>query len=124
MADDGDDVRRWLRVTLEARGWSVTDADSGDKALALFDRADPPDVVVLDHMMPGMTGPEVAQRLRAEGYDGPVVLFSADLSGDTSSERRGLRVVPVDEVDHTTLFRVTEAAATGRAAPEPRGTST
>lgn len=124
VVDDADIVRQWLRMSLEARGWRVEDADSGDKALAVFDDDDPPDVVVLDHMMPGMTGLEVAAALRERGYDGLIVLFSAYLAGAAGEEVRRLGLVPVNKVDHTALFRVIDAAATGRAGPGPGGTST
>lgn len=111
VVDDADDVRQWLRLALESRGWAVEAFDGGAKALAAFDGDDPPDVVVLDHMMPGMSGVEVAEALRDRGYQGPLILFSAYLSSGMSQKLRELRITPVSKVDHAALFRVIEAAA-------------
>ena len=124
VVDDADDVRQWLRLSLQGRGWEVVDADCGEKALTAFDDEAPPDMVLLDHMMPGKSGLEVAAELRDRAYDGPIVLFSAYLSPGMSAELRALRVTPVSKVDHTALFRVIEAAATGSAPLGPGGTST
>ena len=112
VVDDAEDVRHWLRLTLEARGWQVADAASGEDALVAFDGDGRPDLIVLDHMMPGMSGLEVADALRSRGYDGPVVLFSAYLSASMSADIRRLGLVSVSKVDHTALFRVIDAAAT------------
>ncbi|HVF73803.1 MAG TPA: response regulator [Acidimicrobiales bacterium] len=124
VVDDANDVRQWLKLSLEARGWAVTDADCGETALAAFDDADPPNFVVLDHMMPGMTGLEVGAQLRDRGYDGPIVLFSAYLSPGMSADLRRLDMTAVSKIDHTALFRVIDAAGRGRGAPAPGGTST
>lgn len=124
VVDDADDVRQWLRLSLQARGWNVVDADCGEAALSLFDPQQPPDVVVLDHMMPGQTGVEVAAELRRRAFDGPIVLFSAYLSPGMAAELRALRITPVSKVDHTALFRVIEAAATRPAPPAPGDRST
>ena len=124
VVDDAEDIRHWLRLTLEARGWEVQDAASGVEGVAAFDAGDPPDMVVLDHMMPGMTGLEAAAAIRERGYDGPVVLFSAYLSASMSAELRRLSVVSVSMVDHGALFRVIDAAATAPARSAQGGTST
>lgn len=123
VVDDANDVRQWLRLSLQARGWDVEDAASGDEALAAFDDDDPPDFVVLDHMMPGTSGLDVGMQLRGRGYDGPIVLFSAYLSPGMAADLRRLHMTSVSKVDHTALFRVIDAAATGQVTPERGGTS-
>lgn len=124
VVDDANEVRRWLTISLEARGWTVDDADSGTAALAAFDTDDPPDLVVLDYMMPGMTGLEVGTELRGRGYTGPIVLFSAYLAPGMAADLRRLDMTPISKVDHAALFRVIEAAARGPTTPGPRGRST
>ena len=123
VVDDAEDVRHWLRLSLESRGWEVSDADCGDAALVQFDKDPQPRLVVLDHMMPGMTGVEVGAELRERGYEGPIVLFSAYLSPGMSSDLRRLRITPVSKVDHTALFRFIDAAAKAPAGPGPNGRS-
>lgn len=123
VVDDAEDVRQWLRLTLEARGWDVVDAEDGEGALEAFGAGPSPDLVVLDHMMPGMTGLEVAGVMRDRGYAGPIMLFSAYLSAGMAGELRRLRVTPVSKVDHAALYRVIDAATTAPAPPAPGGTS-
>jgi CheY-like chemotaxis protein len=58
-------VRELLAVTLEAEGYSVAPADSGDSALALLGQPGPPPQVILaDIQMPGTTGAQLARKLR------------------------------------------------------------
>ena len=65
VVDDHEDNIELLRARLEARGYRVDAASDGQQAL---DRvfADPPDLVLLDVMMPRVDGMEVARRIKAE----------------------------------------------------------
>jgi type IV pilus assembly protein PilB len=67
VVDDQAEVRRLVRHTLERSGLplSIVEAADGHQALELV-RADAPDLVVLDVMMPGLNGFEVCQQLRAD----------------------------------------------------------
>jgi CheY-like chemotaxis protein len=69
VVDDDDDFRSALAQTLEAEGYQVLGAATGEAALSLFDeaakgRTRAPDLLVLDLLMPRMSGIEVLQRLR------------------------------------------------------------
>ena len=75
VVEDNRDAAASLRMLLEANGADVRVADSGPRALTLFDRFHP-DVVLLDIAMPGMSGYEVARRLRAEFPDRPALLVA------------------------------------------------
>ena len=68
-----------------------------------------PDVVILDRVMPGMGGMEVAARMRAEGYDGPILLFSAFTGPDLVSDAERLSVVPVPKTDIEGLVDLIDA---------------
>lgn len=63
VIDDATDNSFLLQTFLEYEGYQVEVANSGFAALAKIESA-PPDLVLLDVMMPGMNGFEVAQRLR------------------------------------------------------------
>jgi DNA-binding response OmpR family regulator len=78
VADDDPDIRELVTVKLEAAGFDVAAAADGQAALDRI-RADPPDVVVLDLMMPGLTGLEVCAALRAEPDTArlPIILLTA-----------------------------------------------
>jgi DNA-binding response OmpR family regulator len=81
IADDDDDIRHVLRMTLEEEGYSVAAACDGDAARDLV-LATLPDLVVLDVMMPGLDGFEVLRilRARAQTREIPVVLLTAKTS--------------------------------------------
>jgi len=65
VVDDEAPIRLLCRVNLEAEGMTVLEAADGDKGLELA-RAERPDVVLLDVMMPGPSGWEVAEELLAD----------------------------------------------------------
>ena len=78
VVDDHEDNVELLRARLEARGYRVEAASDGMQALErVF--ADPPDLVLLDVMMPGLSGIDVCRALRArpESADLPVILLTA-----------------------------------------------
>lgn len=64
IVDDDSLLRELLRAVLQDGGFSLDEAASGEEALRLA-IAEPPNVVVLDVMMPGMNGFEVCRALRA-----------------------------------------------------------
>jgi CheY-like chemotaxis protein len=81
IVDDAEDVRRLIRIVIETadRGLFVSgEAASGHEALAQIDDCDPA-VVVLDQMMPGLTGLETAALIRARRPAQPMILCSAYL---------------------------------------------
>jgi DNA-binding response OmpR family regulator len=63
VVDDNDDNAEIVRALLESRGFPVIVAHDGDEALALFDSARPP-LVLLDVVMPGRSGWEVCRLMR------------------------------------------------------------
>lgn len=75
LIEDDDDVRRVLSDALVELGYRIAVAENGAEAIALVEAA-PVDVVVLDYVMPGMTGAETAKRLKAIRPDLPIVFAS------------------------------------------------
>ncbi len=65
VADDDPDVRDILRSILEPAGFGVNEAENGELALQAI-RAHPPDLLLIDYMMPGLTGPQVCEQLRQD----------------------------------------------------------
>ena len=78
VVEDEPQLRGLLRLYLEREGLRVTDVGDGPSALAAFD-AEPPDLVILDLMLPGMQGETVLDALRDAG-DVPVLITSAKRS--------------------------------------------
>ena len=65
LVEDDRFLRRACEISLRQRGFVVTTAADGEEALRKV-RAEPPDLVLLDLLMPKMTGIEVLKTLRAE----------------------------------------------------------
>ncbi|EGH28032.1 PAS:GGDEF protein [Pseudomonas syringae pv. japonica str. M301072] len=65
IIDDDVHVRELLEVLLQNQGYRTLTAESGELALAMIKRQ-APDLILLDIMMPGMDGYEVASQLKAE----------------------------------------------------------
>ncbi|TME59387.1 MAG: response regulator transcription factor [Chloroflexi bacterium] len=83
IVDDDSRITDLLRRILAYEGYSVAIAASGSEALnRSLER--PPDLVVLDIMMPGLDGLEVAQRLREAGDNVPILMLTAR---DTVADR-------------------------------------
>ena len=70
--------REVLAYNLEAEGFRVSKAASGDEAMLLVDE-DSPDIIVLDWMMPNLSGIEVCRRLktRPDTRSIPIIMLSA-----------------------------------------------
>jgi len=78
LADDEDNLRLLVHTTLEDEEYEIMEAENGSQALEMA-REHLPDLVLLDWMMPGMTGVEVTAAIRAdEALSGtPVILLTA-----------------------------------------------
>jgi len=75
LVDDEEDIVWALRYSLEDEGYEVLTAQSGTEALAIA-RLQPPDLVILDIIMPEMDGLEVCRRLRRDpGLAAVPILF-------------------------------------------------
>lgn len=69
IADDSIVSRHLLEATLRKWGYDVLAACDGPEALQMLEREDAPSLVILDWMMPGMTGLEVCQKIRERGTE-------------------------------------------------------
>lgn len=86
VVDDETRMRDLLRAVLESRGYSVTEAEDGQQAAKTF-VADPPDMVMLDVMMPVMDGFACCRKLR-EYSQCPILMLTA--KGEDYDQVRGL----------------------------------
>jgi DNA-binding response OmpR family regulator len=78
IADDSETILLLMQTRLEMEGYEVTTASDGQEVLdSLEGAADGPDVILLDAMMPRMSGQDVLRTLREEGSEVPIVIVSA-----------------------------------------------
>jgi two-component system response regulator PilR (NtrC family) len=81
IVDDERSMRDFLKILLEKEGHEVTTAESGEKALKISAKQTV-DVVVSDIRMPGMTGIELLETLKADSPELPIILITAFASPD------------------------------------------
>ena len=105
VVDDEFDVRLLLSTLLTHEGWTISDAEDGESAIAAIAQA-APDLIVLDNMMPGITGIEVARQLRTDGHQVPIIIFSGYLSPGLRAEAEELSLWTCSKVDLTTLVKI------------------
>ncbi|CAB4653872.1 unannotated protein [freshwater metagenome] len=86
VVDDDQDLAEMLGIVLTGAGIDVDLVSRGDEVLEIF-RNNPPDLVLLDVMLPGIDGIEVCKLIRAESMV-PIVMLSA--KGDTHDVVMGL----------------------------------
>ncbi len=87
VVDDNEEIRNILHILLESEGYSVIEAPDGQTALSLVD--DSIDLVVLDIMMPGISGLDVCKQIR-ESYQMPILFLTA--KGTDSDKSFGLLI--------------------------------
>jgi CheY-like chemotaxis protein len=93
VVEDDPMVRGMLVKLLSLSGQTVREARGGAEALALI-QAERFDAVLLDHLMPEMTGIEVLEKLRAMGVESPVGFITGS-RGHPDIEALARRSVPV-----------------------------
>ena len=76
LAEDERALAMIIKDTLDGQGFDVTVADDGEQALTLY-RANKPDVLVADVMMPRMDGYELVRRIRKSDRQTPVIFLTA-----------------------------------------------
>jgi excisionase family DNA binding protein len=90
VVDDDGPLREFIRVNLEAEGFSVREAASATEGLAALDK-EPPDLILLDVMMPRMDGWEMLRRVQERhGVEAiQVIMYSGKLEEAGKAEEHG-----------------------------------
>ncbi|GAB4278615.1 MAG: response regulator transcription factor ArlR [Coriobacteriia bacterium] len=76
VVEDDPTIARFLELELTHAGYSVRRTGDGKEALALVEESEP-DLIVLDLMLPGLGGLEVARALREQGRETPILMLTA-----------------------------------------------
>ncbi len=109
VIDDEAQITRVLRAALSAQGYDVRTANDPDEGLQVF-RDWPPDLVITDLMMPGISGVEVCRAIRSKG-DTPVLVLSV-----REHERSKVEALDAGADDYVTKpFSIQELLARVRA---------
>jgi DNA-binding response OmpR family regulator len=106
IIDDDPDIRSSMRIVLEASGFSVGEAATGEEGLKTARRINP-DAIIVDLMMESVdAGSRLSQQLKKDGFAGPVYLLSS--AGDSvrfnlGAQELGLAGIFQKPVDHKIL---------------------
>ncbi len=110
VVDDDERLREFIRVNLEMDGFTVREASNAAEGLAALEE-ESPDLILLDVMMPGMSGWDMLQRVQEQHGVGtiPVIMFSGqvDVPADQAAER-GAQVFLGKPVDPQQLIEATK----------------
>jgi len=118
IVDDEPEIVRGLEDNLRFEGYQIASATNGQDTLALA-QSDAPDLILLDIMMPRMSGWDVCRALREKGIEAPIIMLTA--RGEEVDRVRGLELGADDYV--TKPFSLRELLARVRAVlrrPGPR----
>src|SRR5579883_1859913 len=85
LVEDDEELSEVLKHTLANRGFTVQAARDGNEAIDLL-RVNKYDVIVLDWMMPGLSGVDVCRRLRSSGNKSPILMLTARTTDDDTEE--------------------------------------
>jgi len=101
VADDSETILLLMRTRLELAGYEVQTACDGQEVTELVAGTGPPDLLLLDAMMPRKSGIDALRELRASGVETPALIVSAhqdpgDADAASDVEISGYITKPID----------------------------
>lgn len=91
VVEDEHDIRELLEYNLTRDGFAVRAVESGEQALAAVTRT-PPDLILLDLMLPGVDGLHVCRKLKADGSTANIPILMLTAKGEESDIVTGLEL--------------------------------
>src|SRR5512132_3576784 len=89
IVEDQTDLAKGLEINFKKEGYSVVKATTGEDALKLVPQ-ECPHLIILDIMLPGISGLDVCRELRAKGIETPIIMLTA--KGDEIDRVVGLEL--------------------------------
>jgi two-component system response regulator (stage 0 sporulation protein F) len=109
IADDDDDNRAIVTFLLEEEGWEVQEAKNGKEAIEKVIK-EQPDLLILDNMMPEITGVQVYQHIQLQGIKVAVILATAHVYLDELASSLGIAYFISKPYDIPDLLKTVESA--------------
>jgi signal transduction histidine kinase len=107
LVDDEKDIREVVHLSLADMGYQVLEAEDGNKALRIFQKAQPP-IVLTDIKMPNMDGIELLQKIKRENPETEVVMITGH--GDMDLAIKSLKYEATDFITKPINVNVLEIA--------------
>lgn len=89
IVEDDNNIRELLRLYLEREGYAISEAENGAVGVSKW-KAESPDLILLDVMMPVMDGWQVCREIRESGAAMPIIMITA--KGETMDKVTGLEL--------------------------------
>lgn len=131
VVEDEEHLAVGIKYNLRAEGYDVETAGDGPAALQLVEQGAPFDLVILDLMLPGMSGYSVCEQLRADGCDMPILILSARTlvedrtrGFDVGADQYLMKPFDLDELlsrVHNLLVRHSRSRQVSRSTPASNG---
>jgi len=119
VVDDEPHIRQMMRLTLEAAGYEVDEAATGEEGLAKFDAGQTHAAVLLDQKMPGMDGLETLRQMKQRVPDSCVIMVTAFASIDLAVD--AMRLGATDFLRKPMTPEALRASVAAALASRPRG---
>lgn len=97
VVDDEEDILELVRYNLAKNGYGIICAESGEKALTMA-KSENPDLIVLDLMLPGIDGLDVARKLKDDGKTRGIPIIMLTAKGEEADIVTGLELGADDYV--------------------------
>lgn len=91
IVEDDEAIQRMEERILSSAGYEVETASSGDEALERLQRTEPPDLAVLDVMMPGLSGLELSRKMKEDARLQRVPVIFVTARSDAESMNEGFK---------------------------------
>ena len=91
VVDDDPDIREAIRLTLDSITYNIVEAENGTKALELV-MTEEPDLIILDLMMPGVSGLEVCQKLKESALTSHLPILMLTAKNQIDDKIKGLAI--------------------------------
>jgi two-component system, OmpR family, alkaline phosphatase synthesis response regulator PhoP len=118
IVEDEEDVAKGLEINLTKEGYRVIKATRGDRAVDLAIQENP-HLILLDVMLPGMSGLDVCRELRKKGIEAPIIMLTA--KGEEIDRVLGLEIGADDYVTKPFSLRELMARVRVRLRRHPAG---
>lgn len=125
VVEDDCDIREMVALILSTAGVEIAAAGDGVEALEVLHATRRPDLILLDLMMPRMSGADLLRRIRAEPALAtiPVVILSGAADAEQTARSFGcaclVKPVDIDDLLEVTTRLIPTGGRVGDAAPEP-----